>query len=354
MAPLSRDPRSLHIPAAAAVPVAVHTTAAPIRTLEPEAPQPQRKRRRRWPWIVVFVAIVFALAVMALAITTWGTWNEVERVNFDGGLAGGGTGTNYLVVGTDSRAGVNPDGADAGYIFGEGISGERTDTIAILRVEAGEVSLLAIPRDLYVPIDGGNRRRINAAFGSGGPQALVKTVQAELGIGIDHYLEVDLAGFLGLVDALGGVTIDFPHPATDDRSGLNITERGPQNLNSNQALAYVRSRRYSELIDGQTVTDPTSDLGRVKRQQVFIGAVMDKLGSTSNPFTLVSVMRGVSDDLRVDEGMSPTDVISLALAFRGATPTAATIPTKRYITDGGADVLLPADDAPSVLAPFQQ
>ena len=292
--------------------------------------------------------------MVGFGLVAWSAWNGVDRVDVSEVLQGSPTATNYLIVGTDSRDGVAEDVDNAGVIFGDGVSGERTDTIAIMRVDGDVVSLLAIPRDLYVPIDGGSRNRINAAFAFGGPASLVSTIQGELGIPIDHYLEVDFAGFLGLVDALGGVTIDFAHPAFDERSGLSIETAGPNELDSADALAFVRSRRYTEIIDGQFVTDPTSDLGRVQRQQQFLGAVMAELGATNNPLVLLDALRAVAGNVRVDDGFGLRSAAGLGLTLRGAEPIATTVPTARLITDGGADVLVLTDESAAVLAPFQR
>ena len=291
---------------------------------------------------------------LGFGLVAWSTWSGVERVELSPLLEGSPTATNYLIVGTDSRDGVADDVENAGVIFGDGVAGERTDTIAILRVEGDVVSLLAIPRDLYVPIEGGARNRINAAFAFGGPESLIVTVQRELDIPIDHYLEVDFAGFLGLVDALGGVTVDFAHPAYDERSGLAIDTAGPNELDSAAALAYVRSRRYTELIDGQLVTDPTSDLGRVQRQQIFLGAVMGELGATRNPFVHLDALRAVADNVRVDDDFGLRGAASLGLTLRGAEPITATVPTGRLITESGADVWVLTDESAAVLAPFQR
>ncbi len=345
MSELPRDPRSIHV-------------GAPVATVpaEPVAPAPtpaRRRRRRRWPWVVAVVVLVTAVPGLLFAVAAWGSWRDVERVELSGVLAGSPSGTNYLVVGTDSREGIDASTENAGVILGDGVAGERTDTIAVMRIDGNAVSLLAIPRDLYVPLDGGSPNRINAAFAFGGPEALVSTVQRELGIGIDHYLEVDLAGFLGLVDALGGITIDFPHPASDDRSGLAIDRAGPVGLDGADALAYVRSRRYTEMIDGQLVTDPTSDLGRVERQQRFLAGVMAELGATRNPVTLLSALRAVSGNVRVDDSLGLVEAARLGLTLRGAEPTTATVPTANFTTSSGAAVLVLTSESDAVLAPFR-
>ena len=127
----------------------------------------------------------------------------------------------------------------------------------LLRFVDGEAKMMSIPRDLYVPIaETGGSQKINAAY-NGGPRRLVQTVQQSLGVPIHQYLEVDFVSFAKLVDALGGITIDFPHPAFDRNSGLDVRQAGPVELNGAQALAFVRSRHYVEVIDGEEVPDAT-------------------------------------------------------------------------------------------------
>lgn len=344
MTDLPHDPRSFHVESELA---ADATSEAAASEMAPP------RRRRRWPWIVSALLLLVALVVGAFGAAAWSTWSDVEKIDLDSVLAGSEGGTNYLIVGTDSRDGVSADTANAGVIFGDGVAGERTDTIAVLRVSGDSTRLLAIPRDLYVPLEGGSPNRINAAFAFGGPEALISTIQRELGIGIDHYLEIDLAGFLGLVDALGGVTIHFPHPAYDIKSGLQIDTAGAVHLEGSEALAYVRSRNHVEIVDGVDIRDLTSDLGRVQRQQRFLAAVFAELGSTRNPFTLLGALDGVSGNVRVDSGLSLRGAASLGLAVRGADPLTATVPTSRYITDGGADVLLMTPEAEAVFAEFR-
>lgn len=340
------DPRSINV---------ASPTPPPQPVVAPVLPKPLARRRSwaRLGKVVLGLFSVLVVVALAIAAMAWGSWRDVERVELDGILAGSSRGTNYLVVGTDSREGVASDAANAGVIFGEGITGERTDTIAVIRLEDGEVSLLAIPRDLYLPIDGGSPGRINAAFVRGGPAGLIRTVQSELGIGIDHYLEVDFAGFLGLVDAFGGITIELPYPARDPKSGLVIPVAGPVKLDSSMALAFVRSRNYIELVDGVERRDPTSDLGRVQRQQQFLGALFAELGRTMNPFTLLDALDAVARNVRVDAGLSLRDAAQLGLGLRGASPSTATVPTTPSVTGSGAQVLLLEAGASDVLDAFR-
>ncbi len=288
------------------------------------------------------VALVLSLvgSLTVVSLIGWSSWRSVQRVELSGVLQPSSRGTNYLIVGTDSRAGISADQPNAGAIIGSSVSGERTDSIAVLHLGEGGPRLLAIPRDLYLPLDGGPANRINAAFYFGGPAALVRTIQSELGIRVDHYLQVDLAGFLGLIDALGGVTIDIPNPAYDLGSGLRIDTSGPVRLDADTALAYVRARHYVEIIDGKKVRDPTSDLGRVQRQQKFLAAVFNRMGRTYNPFTLLRVVRGVAANVKVDDALTFRDAARLGLTLRGLDPKTATLPTRPFTTDSGAQVLL--------------
>ena len=101
------------------------------------------------------------------------------------------------------------------------------------------------------------------------------------------------------------------------------------------------------------MTDSTSDLGRVQRQQRFLAAVMNKLGATRNPFTLIGAMAAVGDHVAVDEGLGLLEAAQLGLTLRGAQPVSATVPTDRFITASGADVLVLNDESDAVLAPFR-
>ncbi len=278
-------------------------------------------------------------------------YRSIDRVDLGDALGDSTTGTNYLLVGTDSRDGVDPDNSNAGVIFGDGVSGERTDTMVVLHVgDDGTNLMMAVPRDLLVTISGsGEQQRINAAH-QRGPDVLVRTIAENLGVPIDHYFEVDFAGFLGVVDAIGGVVVDFPHPAIDGASGLFVPESGPSRLNSDQALAYVRSRHYTELIDGVAVTDPTADLGRVARQQEFLRTLFRDVGETRNPLALNAILSSVTGNVRIDGSLGFFELLGLARKLGGLAPETVVLPVRGGRTDAGASVLfLLSDEAQPVL-----
>ncbi len=316
-----------------------------------EVVAPRLGRRRRWPIVMFFLLLILALAVVIPLFIANRTFNAIERVELGDALTQPlAEGTNVLLVGTDSRAGVDADEENAEVIFGEGIAGARTDTIMVLRIEEEQSKFLSLPRDLWLPINGGDPQRINTAFAQG-PDALVNTVQSELGIPISHYAEVDLAGFIELVDAVDGVEITIPNPAFDRASGLDLPSAGTVVLDSTQALAYVRSRNYTEIVDGAEVRDLSSDLGRVQRQQTFLRALMQKVSAQRNPATLNSMTAAIADALIIDDETSLTGALGLANALRAASPESVTLPTMPERINGAA-VLTLTNEAPAVLAQF--
>jgi LCP family protein required for cell wall assembly len=169
----------------------------------------------------------------------------------------------FLVVGSDSR-----EGLDDLTNFGVA-GGERSDVIMLVRLDnEGQAQMLSIPRDLWVDIPGNGKNKINSAYSFGGPQLLIQTLKQELGVEINHYVEIDFVGFMELIDEVGGIDIFFPNPARDESSGLEV-EAGMQRLDGKQALAYARSRKYQELQDGKWVGVDANDIGRTTRQQAM-------------------------------------------------------------------------------------
>lgn len=326
----------------------LETDAPPSEYVEIEAPP---DRRRRWPWVLLATVVVVGLVVGLSAFSAWRAFDSIERVQVSESFAAAPSGRNILVIGTDSRDGIDSDTANAGNILGEGIAGERSDTIMVLHLgEDGAQRMMSIPRDLWLPINGGSPQRVNTAIAQG-PGALVNTIQNELGIPITGYVEVDLAGFIDVVDALGGVTISIPYPAFDRASGLNLAVAGEVELDSTQALAYVRSRRYTEIIDGVERPDPTSDLGRVKRQQTFLRALIAEAMGERNPLTLNDTFSSVAEAVRIDDRASFLDTVGLALDVRGGLPESVELPT-RGARIGAASVLELTAEADQVLADF--
>lgn len=350
------SPPVVRPPAPVARPAERHRAPTPVVDPAPGPEEPDwveapARRRRRWPLVLGVLVLVGLLAVLLPLYQARRVFDSVERVPVANVLSPPPDGTNILLVGTDSREGIDGNTGNAGFILGEGgIGGSRTDTIMVLRIEEDGSKFLSLPRDLWLPIDGGDPQRINTAF-SRGPEAVINTVQDALGIPLSHYVQVDLAGFIDLVDAVGGVDIVIPHPAFDPNSGLNLPTAGEVTLDSTQALAFVRSRFYTEIINGQEVRDPTSDLGRVQRQQEFLRALMAQATEQRNPLVINDMATAMADALVMDDGTSLTQALQIADSMRSRSPQSVVLPTTPT-TRGAASVLVLADGASAVLAQF--
>jgi LCP family protein required for cell wall assembly len=309
--------------------------------------------------MLAMTAVVGVLGATGMLIAARKTIDSVGRVPGVAGKldAGNASIENFLLVGSDSRAGADPTSVDAGGIGTVAdVSGQRSDTIMILRRDksTGAAALLSIPRDLWVQVPGHDKkRRINSAF-SDGPDVLVETLQQELGLPIQHYVEIDFSGFKSLVDALGGVQICVDFATRDVNTGLNITEPGCHVLGGVQALAYARSRHYEEYRDDKWHEDPASDLGRTKRQQQFVNialqTALDRI--KVDPFAAGRLVTAIGSSLRVDDELDPIDAAaSLRSAVDGGIATYSLPVVGKTI--GGNAVLLLGDGSDAVLAYFR-
>jgi LCP family protein required for cell wall assembly len=284
-------------------------------------------RQRRTRLAVGGLALAPLLAVGGFAVYIRGQANELEQITV-GGLAPAAstppvdtdpTATtsaveepppisaplNILVVGVDRR----PPGSE--------VLGSRADTIAVVRIDPGleRVSMLSIPRDLWITTSDGTSGRINQFTDDGGLVAVVSTL---LNVDINHYVEVDFDGFESLIDLAGGVTIPFDNSVRDTATGFNA-DAGCNRLSGADALAYVRSRKLEQL-DPTTETwaiDPTSDLGRIARQQDLIQRIYTTvLAENYSTTDKARLLANVVDDITVDSGL---DLDGLRAIFNAAT-----------------------------------
>ena len=249
-----------------------------------------------------------------------------------------GPATNYLIIGSDSRDGADPNDPDFGRIGDTGdVSGRRSDTIMILRQEKDGrgAAIVSFPRDLLVRIsDTGREDRINSAYNRG-PEVLAATITQEFGIPINHVVDVDFFGFKKLVDAVGGTTLCYEVPTRDTNSGLD-QQPGCNKLDGIQALAYARSRNYEEFRDNDWRKDPTADIGRVKRQQSFISTTVSATLSRlqTDPFLASELIDAVGGSLRLDPGLDPIAVAgTLRKAFSSGLTTYQ-LPVRGDTVDG--------------------
>jgi LCP family protein required for cell wall assembly len=334
--------------------------------------------RRSWGQRLVLcfnaVLIAASLGIAGLLDYANDRASSINRVALDRSLTerpGGEPGSrvmNVLLVGSDSSANLDPD--DPIQI---GRQGERLgDVIIVAHVDerSGDVALLSLPRDLWVPLSGTDRDdRINRAFLVGGAGTLIDTIEEAFDIPIHHYVNVDFAGFQGLVEAVGTVDVYFDAPARDwnvnaqpeprSQTGFRVDTAGCHALDAEQALAYVRSRYYQiQRPDGTWVTDPTSDLGRIRRQQDFLQRLLQQaieLGAR-NPLVLGDLVDAGLQNVAIDQDLTPSLLVDLSDTYRSFEP--GDLQTYTFpVTDGtvGANrVLIPQmAQAEPVLALFQ-
>ena len=225
------------------------------------------------------------------------------------------TALTILVVGSDSREGLTSQQLRALGTRPE--ASERTDTIILVRLDPrrNQAALLSFPRDLLVTRCDGSRGRINEAYpigvhtGIGGPDCLVQTVRALSGIPIDHFVRVDLLGFIKVVDAVGGVSFYLDRPLKDRYAGLDLPA-GCVTLNGAQAVGFVRARHLD------------SDFGRIARQQRFIRELVRKATSLSTllqPQRLFEIVRSVGQSVETDQNLGLSEMRRIAFAFRDLT-----------------------------------
>ncbi|MFG2959512.1 LCP family protein [Streptomyces sp. NPDC048291] len=280
-------------------------------------PAPNWRKRIKWTAIVVLgVVIVTSVSTYFWADSKLHRDVDLSKV-IDRPAAGDGT--NYLIVGSDSRQGLSD--AQKKELHTGSAEGKRTDSMMILHVGDSGDTLISLPRDSNVEIPSyqgstsgkvykgtGRQTKLNAAYAEDGPTLLVRTVEYNTGLHIDHYVEIGFAGFANIVDAVGGVTIDIDKGFKDKYSGADF-KAGKQTLNGEEALAFVRTRHAFA----------ASDLQRTKNQQKFLAALAHQVatpGTILNPFKLYPTLGAGLDSLTVDKDMSLWDLGSMFFAMK--------------------------------------
>lgn len=327
-----------------------------VEGVPPEGPPP----KKRWSFFQKFFLFLLLLAV-ASVFAGYGylayTEGKIDRIaasdltSLDTATASGEP-VNFLLVGVDDRSTLPDEWDDH---FGE-FAGRRTDVIMLAHLVPGQsIQMLSIPRDWQANIPGHGTNRINAAYVIGGPDLLVQTVQSEIGIPINHYMEIDFAGVGAVVDSLGGVTIDFTYPGRDEKSGFQI-EAGRQTLNGEQAVAYARSRKYQELRNGSWESTGGGDISRTGRQQQVLIALFGQVTNPSSAFNLAGFLPTFADQITADEGLTLGRMADLgrdALTLRSANIDSATLPVRNHKGDDGRAYVVPTDETQAYINAFR-
>ncbi|MCW1959181.1 MAG: LCP family protein [Mycobacterium sp.] len=278
-------------------------------------------------------ALVVVIAGLGISL-----WVEVSlhRIavfgDYDGRPAAS-AGTNWLLVGSDSRADMTEQ-QQAELSTGGEVGSGRTDTILLIHIpgllSTEPTTMVSIPRDSYVDIPGYGMDKLNAAFAVGGPPLLAQTVEQSTGLRLDHYAELGFAGFGGVVDALGGVTVCPVEPINDPLAGIDLPA-GCQVLNGPNALGYVRSR-----------ATPRADLDRMLHQREFMSAMLRRAAQPAvwlNPWRWYAVPHAGLSALTVDAGAHVWNLAQLGWSLHGS-PATITVPIGEFTANEAGAVLL--------------
>jgi len=320
----------------------------PGRPVRPDKPGSGRGGWRSPLGITAAVLAVCVLAASGLLYTRYLHYDhnlkKATGVIKPGGATAADGAENVLLVGSDSRTGTGDQFAQAPK--GQApVEGQRSDTVILAHLAKGNkaATLVSLPRDSWVTIPAytdaagaahpAHLDKLNSAFSLGGAPLLVSTVQQLTGIHVDHYVEIDFAGFQNMVNALGGVDVCLSQPAHDVQTGLNLTA-GQHHLNGTTALEFVR-QRYGL---------PLGDIDRIKRQQQFLASMMRKVesaGTLANPLKLNDFLDALTKSISVDSGMSAGDLAKLAVKLKGlgtGNVVLTTMPLTGFSTQDGVSV----------------
>jgi LCP family protein required for cell wall assembly len=279
------------------------------------------------------VATGTALTVLAVSATGYTvleySTKKIARVNAFAGVTdrpprSADGSTTFLLVGSDAREGMSKADMKRFHLGTLATAeGRRADTMLMLHIspQHGTVTVVSLPRDSYVtipahrsPTDGTevrqSRNKLNSAYAWGGAPLAVATVERTTGVRIDHYLEIDFLGFVKLVDAVGGVNVCAPTRLRDHKAGLRLP-KGVSHVDGQTGLAYVRARHL----------DARADLGRIDRQQRFLGSMVDRVTSKDvllDPRALVRFLNAALDAVRADPGLTEKELVALGTQLRHA------------------------------------
>ncbi|RUQ12672.1 LytR family transcriptional regulator [Corynebacterium genitalium] len=310
-----------------------------------EFPLQVSKRRRRGPKVRRKVKLPGCGAVLALviALLIGSVLIADARLNRTAAMPeqqiSGTSGTNWLLVGSDSRTGLSEKDVERLGTGGD-LGTVRTDTIMLMHLPLrGKPTLVSIPRDSYVPVPGYGYDKINAAFSIGGPQLLVETVEHNTGLHVDRYAEIGMGGLAGVVDAAGGVEICVAEPIDDPLANINL-QPGCQQMDGPTALGYVRTRATAQ-----------GDLDRVARQREFMTTLVTRLLSPSvylNPFRMARLLWVTPSLLTVNSDDHAWNLARIFIALRGGLET-ETVPIGGFTDTEVGNVVLWDDTAAEAL-----
>ncbi len=263
------------------------------------------------------------------------------------------TAQNFLITGADNAV----DQACANLLDKGVRNGERSDTIMMIRLDpvTKRSAILSFPRDLWVKIPGHGSSRINSAYKPNDPQLLIDTIAGEFDVPVDHFIQIDFCAFQRIVSAIGTVNVPLQFPVRDSYTGLNVPTAECHAFDGSDALKYVRSRHLEYQDEkGKWHEDPSSDRGRIARQQDFMRRTLTAAlrKGLLQPKVIGSLYASYKNDLVIDTGLTIDKMIQFVGVVRSVTPSSIRTyqieATGRNI--GGADVLIANKKSTNMIA----
>jgi LCP family protein required for cell wall assembly len=247
---------------------------------------------------------------------------------------------NFLVVGSDGR---------------EEAGGARSDTMFVARVTHQGMEAVWFPRDLLVTVPGHGLQKLNSAYFFGGPQMVVDTLRLNFDLSINHYVELDMRSFRGVVDALGGLRLEFPAQLRDQYTGLAVLAAGCLRIDGAAALALARSRALEQYRDGSwQLLSVAADVSRTHTQQDLVSALAEAVRTkvARDPGSLPHLVDVLLRRVRVDGTLTTRDTIAFArvlLSLDRGRQTLRTLPIREATAPNSQSVLVPADGATALV-----
>ncbi|MFE6845495.1 LCP family protein [Streptomyces sp. NPDC057686] len=333
------------------------------------ARRPRRRPARRRPRRIARTLLVTACALaVTAAASAWYAYRDLAgSIGSSKALEGAEKSkygdTNILLMGLDSRRDQNGEKLpeevlDKLHAGSSDIGGYNANTLILLHVpgDGSRAKAFSVPRDDFVDIPDQGKDKIKKAYGlakareeerltgqgvtdrrrleregrEAGRKAQIETVRNFLGVPVDHFAELNLAGFHHLADALGGVPVCLKKPVQDTYSGADFPA-GRQTLNGQQSLAFVRQRHGLDM----------GDLDRTKRQQAFLAGAtrkLDSAGTFTDPVKLMKLIDAAKQDVVTDEGWDLLSFVKQAKNLSGGKVAFTTLPVERFGRNHGEDI----------------
>lgn len=315
--------------------------------------------------LVLKILIVLPIVIIGgIVIYGWYINHQIKRVNVSGLASSVNGAENILIAGSTTRCGLKVQNAQWGFCS-NGVTGVNSDIIMIVHLVPAthSITLLSIPRDTFVPNAraGAEAFKIDAALYEG-PTQLVNAIEEDFGIPIQHYVELNFDGFVNVVNALGGIKMDFPLPVYDAYSHLDITQAGCTELNGITALQLIRARHLQYKPASITTNDTAywpyelqSDIGRIARTHEFLKVLASSVQKQGigNPFKDQQLVSTILPNVTIDSGLTDSTILSLISDFHNAnfsnapefTLPIAITPFGSYYYDGYdyGDVVFPVE-----------